>query len=208
MKKLTLLLACFTMGMSLNAQNNNATVPPEPIEQSSFSIGFTGGFGHAFLMPYSNTVFRPSWDAGISAIYSPWKHWGIGLDALYSVEGAKFKYSGTAGSSDYTVQTELDYVRVPLKAIYFFRTYEADFRPKITLGPTLGILVNDANRPNAQSVDFGANVSLGFNYRIARAIWINVDASYYQGFLDAYSGNSERDLNGNARLNAGINFGF
>lgn len=209
MKKVFLTLALVTISILGHSQNNSKVIPPEPIEQSKFSIGVIGGFGHSFLMPYSNTAFCPSWNAGISAIYSPWQHWGVGLDALYSAEGAKFYYqNGASDQSDLTIHRELDYVRVPVKVIYFFRTYEKDFRPKVSLGPTLGVLVNEKNSSNASSVDLGANLTLGFNYRIARAIWINVDANYYQGFLDTYSGNSETDLNGNIRLNAGINFGF
>jgi len=209
MKKLSLLIALASTSIVGHSQNNNEkNVPPAPIEQSKFSIGIIGGFGHSFLMPYSNTTFRPSWNAGISAIYAPKQHWGIGIDVLYSVEGAKFKYTNPVSQTDYTVQTELDYIRIPVKAIYFFRGYEKDFRPKVALGPTLGILMSETNSVNAASVDLGANLSLGFNYRIAKAIWINVDASYYQGFLDTYSSNSDKDLNGNIRLNAGINLGF
>ncbi len=209
MKKLSLFIALTSSSLLGYSQNNNEkNVPPEPIERSKFSIGVIGGFGDSFLLPYVNAQFRPSWNVGISAIYAPKQHFGIGIDALYSVEGAKFLYHNPYNQTDYTSQTELDYIRIPVKAIFFFRGYEKDFRPKVALGPTLGILVNETNSVNAASVDLGANLSLGFNYRIAKAVWINVDASYYQGFLDVYSNNSENDLNGNVRLNAGINLGF
>lgn len=191
-----------------NTGNNNKIEPPAPIAQSKFSIGLKGGFGHSFMVPYQNYIFCPSWDAGVSAIYAPGKHWGLGVDALYSMEGAKFEYlnAETGASSD--VQATLDYIRIPVKAIYFFRDYTKDFRPKVALGPSLGILVGEVNSRNAASIDLGGKFTAGFNYRVAKAIWINVDASYYQGFMDIYSNNSENDFNGNVRLDAGINFGF
>ncbi len=193
---------------AFSQDNNNKIETPAPIEQSKFSIGLKGGFGHSFIMPYRNYIFCPSWDAGISAIYAPGTHWGIGLDALYSMEGAKFEYLDPVSGNGYDRQVTLDYVRIPVKAIYFFRDYDKDFRPKVSLGPSLGILVGEVNSTNARSIDLGGKFTAGFNYRVARAIWINVDASYYQGFMDVYSGNSENDLNGNVRLDAGINFGF
>lgn len=208
MKNLSLIIAFTSATLVGYAQNNNEKEPPAPIEQSKFSIGVDGGFGHSFLQPYSNVVFRPSWSAGLSAVYAPGQHWGIGLGANYSVEGVKFKYTNANNQTEFTSQNELGYVRVPLKAIYFFRSYEKDFRPKVTLGPTLGILVNEVNSVNAASIDFGGNASLGFNYRLAKAIWLNVDAVYYQGFVDTYSTNSDNDLNANIRLNVGLHLGF
>lgn len=209
MKKIffIILLACTALA-GYAQTNNNSIKMPEPIVQSKFSIGVDGGFGHSFLMPYSNEVFRPSWNAGISAIYAPMQHFGVGLGVNYSVEGAKFKYNNAVTNTDYTVQTELDYVRVPLKAIYFFKTYESDFRPKVSIGPTFGVLVGETNSVNARSIDIGANATIGFNYRLARAIHLNVDANYYQGFLDTYSGNSDNDLNSNIRLQVGLHFGL
>jgi len=201
MKNLALLLALATTTIGF-AQNNNDKIPVEPIEQSVFSIGVKGGFGHSFIVPYSNYDFMPSWNAGISAVYAPKQHWGIGLDVTYSGEGVKLK------SGDYTNTTQLDYLRVPIKAIYFFRTYEEDFRPKISLAPTLGFMVNDHDNNGFKSTDFGGSLSLGFNYRLLRAVWLNVDASYYQGVIDIYQGNNENDLNGNVRLDLGVSFGF
>jgi hypothetical protein len=206
--KTLLFIALASSALLGYSQNNNDVVPPAPVEQSKFSIGVKGGFGHSFMVPYKNYIFGPSWDAGISAIYAPGQHWGLGVDALYSMEGAKFEYLDNETGIGYNRQATLDYIRIPVKAIYFFRGYDKDFRPKITLGPSLGILVGEVNSVNASSIDLGGKITAGFNYRVARAIWINVDASYYQGFLDVYSNNSENDLNGNVRLDAGINFGF
>lgn len=202
MKKISLLLTALSLTLAIRAQTNNDKIPSEPIRQSRFSLGVKGGFGHSFLMPYSNYEFNPSWNAGLSAVISPWEHWGVGVDVNYSAEGATFDYG------DHTIQNNLDYLRVPLKAIYFFRTYEMDFRPKISLGPTVGFLVNDPNTLKANSFDLGGTFNVGFNYRLIRAVWLTVDAGYYQGFLDVYDANTDTDLNGNMRLDVGVSFGF
>lgn len=201
MKTFTLIAALFTAGIC-SAQTNNDKIPADPIKQAPFSVGLKGGFGQSYIMPYSNYTFNSSWDAGISATYSPWAHWGIGLDAVYSSEGGSFNYM------DQISTIKLDYVRIPVKAIYFFRTYEKDFRPKITLGPKVGFLVNETNSTNANFLDLGANLTAGFNYRLLRAVWLNADVSYYQGFIDTYKSNSVTDLNGNVRLDLGICVGF
>ncbi len=202
MKNLKLIIAGLFVTGACFSQSNNDKIPAEPIKQSTFSIGLKGGFGHSYIMPYSDYAFNSSWDAGIAATYSPWAHWGIGLDAVYSSEGGSFNYLNGVST------IKLDYVRIPVKAIYFFRTYDKDFRPKITLGPKVGFLVNETNSTNANFLDLGANVTAGFNYRLLRAVWLNADISYYQGFIDTYQNNSEKDLNGNVRLDLGINVGF
>lgn len=201
MKKFVVILAIATVSLRSFSQNNTI-IPEKPIEESKFSFGIKGGFGHSFLIPYKGNVFMPSWDAGLSAVYSPFMHWGFGLDAVYSAEGVKFENSET------TSITNLNYVRVPLKAIYFFNKYENDFRPKVAIGPTIGFLTNSKDNPGFNKTDLGGNVSAGFNYRLLRAVWLSVDANYFQGFTDVYKANSETDLNGNIRLDVGINIGF
>ncbi|MBA3682195.1 MAG: PorT family protein [Bacteroidetes bacterium] len=202
MKNTFIILAFVSASIVSHAQTNNDIIPPQPIEQSKFSIGVKGAFGHSFLMPYSEPAFMPSWDAGISTIFSPYEHLGFGIDATYSGEGVKFV------TPEYTSVTHLNYVRVPVKVIYFFRHYDKDFRPKVAIGPTIGFLTNKGENAGYNKFDFGANASLGFNYRLLRAVWLNADASYYQGFTDVYKSNNEKDLNGNVRLNLGLSFGF
>ena len=202
MKRIHIIIACISASIGSYAQTNIDIIPPQPIEQSKFSIGVKGAFGHSFLMPYSDPSFLPSRDAGLSAIFSPYKHLGFGIDATYSREGVKFE------TPEYTSTTELKYVRLPVKVIYFFRDYDKDFRPKIAIGPTIGFLTNKGDNSAYNTTDVGVNASLGFNYRLLRAVWLNIDASYYQGLTDIYKSNNERDLNGNARLNLGLSFGF
>lgn len=202
MKKISLLLSAFFVSLTVFSQNNNDIIPSKPIRQSKFSLGIKGGVGHSYIAPYRDYAFNLSGNVGLSAVVSPWTNWGIGIDAFYSSEGATFK------SSDLEFAQQLDYIRIPLKGIYFFRDYEQDFRPKVTFGPSLGILINEKNSVNASALDLGGNVSLGFNYRLVRAVWLNADLNYYQGFTDVYANNSAKDLNGNIRLDLGVSFGF
>ena len=208
MKKLTFIIALVATTLSGYSQNNNNVDAPGPIEQSKFSIGFKGGYGHSTIMPFTHATFCPSWDAGIAAVYAPAVHWGVEVDALYSEEGVNYKYRSSGEETYHTKQIYLDYVRIPVKAVYFFRAYDKDFRPKIAVGPSMGFLVNQVGSNGASSFDVGATGLVGFNYRIAKAVWINVDAVYYQGFLDTYSNRSSNELNSNMRLDAGINVGF
>jgi hypothetical protein len=210
MKKIIILISCISTALSSFSQNNNNIDPPVPAEQSVFSIGPQGGFGHSYITPCEGGKFQPSWDAGISAVYAPGVHWGIELDIRYSAEGRKFERTIKRGDAYYTETSvaQLNYWRIPLKGVYFFRTYEHDFRPKITLGPTIGFLTSQINSVGAKSVDFGANASLGFNYRLVRAIWLTADVNYYQGFVDVYENTSDKELNGNVRLDLGVSFGF
>lgn len=203
MKKIILLISSIITSVSF-AQNNNNLDPPVPVKQSVFSLGAQGGFGHSYITNISNKKFQPSWDAGIVAIYSPGAHWGAELDIRYSAEGVKYENPST--NRENTIF--LRYIRIPLKAAYFFRKYENDFRPKIALGPVVGVLNEEVNSVGANTVDFGLNASLGFHYRIVRAIWFTGDINYYQGLLDTYDATPANELNGNIRLDLGLSFGF
>jgi outer membrane protein W len=172
-------------------------------ERAAFTIGPTVGWTHAFFTPYSNWEFNPEWTAGLSTIYSPWEHWGVGADVRYSTEGSRVKYEST------TNDIRLDYLRVPIKGMYFFNDYGDPFRPKITLGPSIGFMMNETNVNgiHANKVDLGLNGSLGFNLRLMPDFWLNIDANYYQGLTEVRNtGTSER--NGHMCLQAGLLFGL
>ncbi|HET6224866.1 MAG TPA: outer membrane beta-barrel protein, partial [Bacteroidia bacterium] len=203
MKKIILLGCAVVITTLAFAQNNNNIDPPVDVKQSVFSLGAQGGFGHSYLTNIPNKKFQPSWDAGLVAIYSPGVHWGVELDVRYSAEGVK--YEDLSPDRENTIF--LRYIRVPLKATYFFRKYENDFRPKISLGPDFGFLTEEVNSTGVNSFDFGLNASIGFHYRIVRAIWFTADVNYYQGLLDNYDATDVNELNGDVRLDLGLSFG-
>ncbi|MEO6901495.1 MAG: outer membrane beta-barrel protein [Bacteroidia bacterium] len=207
MKKIVTLVSCFAISLSVFSQSDNTTNNnnvASPAKQSVFSVGVHGGFGHSYITTNNHSRFHPSWDAGVAAIYAPWANWGLELGVRYSVEGTKNNSSLT--NTDYT--TELRYIRIPLKAVYFVGPYENDFRPKFSIGPVIGFLQDETNGIGAKAVDFGATVSAGFHYRLAKAIWFTTDVKFYQGFIDIYPQTANNDLNGNIRLDLGLNFGF
>lgn len=208
MKKIITLASCFGFSLALLAQNDNVSnnnAIASPAKQSIFSVGAHVGFGHSYITSNTESKFHPSWDAGIAAIYAPWANWGVELGVRYSVEGSKF----ISPFNNITYTTELRYIRVPLKAVYFVGPYENDFRPKFSLGPVIGFLQDETTSiGSSNDIDFGAMASVGFHYRIAKAIWFTTDLKFYQGLIDTYPQTSHNDLNGNIRLDLGINFGF
>ncbi len=208
MKKIITLVSCMVVSFSLFSQNENTTTNNNSIasaaEQSVFSLGVHGSFGHSYITSVGDSKFDPSWGAGIAAIYAPWVHFGVETGVRYSAEGCRISTPLYGGTSS----TLLQYIRVPVKAVYFVGPYANDFRPKFSIGPVIGFLTNEGKIVRATSVDFGATASVGFHYRVAKAIWFTTDLNFYQGFVDTFKITSDKNLNGNLRLDVGLNFGF
>lgn len=158
---------------------------------------------------------------GVNYIYSSAEKWGFGVGAFFSQEGVG--YDSDVANLD--GKTTLEYIRVPLKGIFFFNTIAYRFRPKAFLGPSLGFLLSahsklgdadrikleDRNKPN--SFDLGITGGVGFNYKLASRTWLNFDLGYTHGLI----GLANSDLNVdrandtfNRSINAtiGISFGF
>ena len=202
MKKAMIIVAVLGIGMVSKAQR--------------LTLGPTGGFGHSWI---SNTngegKFNPAWNAGLSLIYSTNTNWGIGADVKYSAEGNKVDQAGVAN----TINT--NYVRVPLKAIYFFGKQGDAVRPKISAGPTFGFLTN-ANTAvtdegvkvktdisdNIKGFDFGVNAAAGLNIKVANRTWLNTDVAYYQGLTDITKSTNTTQRNGNIGVNVGLLVGL
>lgn len=177
---------------------------PAP-SQANFSIGPSVGFGHSYLMPFQNWKYQGTWNAGIVMNYAPVEWWGLGADIRYSVEGSRTQLEGIERV------TELQYLRVPVKFMLFGGSYTDAFRPKFTIGPSVGFLLGESDTYDAKanSVDVGGTASIGFNQRVShRGIWLNVDLCYYQGFVDVRQHSGMTETNGNVTLNAGLAFGI
>ena len=173
------------------------------VAQSKFSLGPNAGLGHSWVSNTNNAGFKLAANAGLSLVYSATEHFGIGLDAKYSFEGVKAK--GNTG-------LDLNYFRLPLKAIYFFNGYGNAFRPKIFAGPSLGFLSSaksgDTDVKSAfNSSDIGITAGVGFNYRLVQNTWFNADLNYLHGLSDVTKG-SEVNHNRNIGINVGVNFGL
>lgn len=174
------------------------------------SIGPSVGFGHAGVRNTAGTdVFNPWWTAGVIINYSTSEHIGFAADVLWSMEGARIE-DGEGIETDLALQ----YVRVPLKFAYFMGDFEDGFRPKVTIGPSMGFLVDaDADNESTgttdvkstfESFDLGANASIGFNWKMGDNMWLNTDFNYYHGFLEI----SPNQYNSNFGLKVGLAFGL
>ena len=177
----------------------------------TFSIGPAIGFGHTGVRNTSGTdVFKPNWNAGIIINYSKMKHTGFAADILWSMEGARVQSGG------YESELTMQYIRVPLKFAYFFGDFEDNFRPKITIGPSMGFLLSatsDSDAPDASKTDvtgsyytfdIGGTASVGFNLKLGENVWLNTDLNYYTGFRPIRAS----QYNSNFGLRVGVAFGL
>lgn len=209
MKKYVLGLVLSIMSLAAVAQSN--------------SLGINAGFGHSWIKNYSDAQFNPHGNFGASFVHSTKSSFGFGADLKFSLEGAQEEY--VSGGTKYEHTTDLNYVRVPLKAIWFFGKYGQKVRPKIHLGPSLGFLVgaNDkiVNTTNGNIVsdrksdddyhnfDIGVLAGIGFNYRLVKNTWFTTDLNYYTGFKDiSQNPGTAKHINNNLALNIGVNWGI
>lgn len=186
------------------------------MQAQTISLGVKGGFGDAWV--HSDVIttdvgFLPSWDAGLSMIYSSDQHIGFGADLTYSAEGVKYVAPDSLPNA--SAEINLSYIRLPLKAIYFFGEFEDAVRPKLVLGPEFGVLTsaetNDIDVTDFyNTLDIGVHVGLGANFKAGDRMWLNADVTYTQGLLDITDDifTEQNDLNGNLRLNVGLLFGL
>ena len=203
MKKILLALIV-SIGFSLAAE-----------AQSKFSLGPNAGVGTSWLDNTANRKSKLAGNVGLSLVYSAATHFGIGLDAKYSFEGGKY----TASNQPVTV--DLNYVRVPLKAIYFFGNYGNAVRPKVYVGPSFGFLAGGKttieptpatkivrdSKELYKSFDFGVTAGAGLNFRLVKNTWFNADVNYLHGITDIRKP-EVNEHNRNLGVNVGVNFGL
>lgn len=178
--------------------------------QLNLSVGPNAGFGHAWTSGSGDNRYHPAGNFGVAVVYSHNNHVGLGLDLKYSIEGGKKEFANV------DVTTRLNYLRIPIKGIYFFRDYGASFRPKISLGPSFGFLVGGKKEVGSvetdakdlyNSFDFGLLGSAGFHYNLVTNTWLHFDVSYYHGLSDV-SETAETNKNRNIGVNVGVAFGI
>jgi outer membrane protein W len=199
---------------ALTATKTNAQV------KDNLSLGPIGGFGHSWisgdLATGTERKFEPSLNVGGRLVYSATPKIGFGLDAAFRTEGGKVESAATE------TRTNLNYIRLDPKILYFFGEYGQKLRPKIGVGPSFGFLVGgktetktDANTVKFDSkdfykgFDFGLSALLGFNYRLKSKTWLNVDASYNHGLTNVAKNNiGDANQNRSLFLNVGVTFGI
>jgi len=210
-----MLVAGLVAAMSTTASAQDAT--NKTTNRNYFSLGPVVGFGHSWIgQTEGKKLFNSTGYLGLGMVYSRREHWGFGADLVLSSEGQRARY--TLGSSDYNASINALYIRVPLKATYFFGDYGDKIRPKIYAGPSLGFKVGERYDADDESLkpsenvfnffDLGVQAGVGANFRVGRRTWLNADISYYQGVLDAIKDDADDgyNTNQNVRLNVGLLF--
>lgn len=201
-----------------------STISFSGLSQSN-SIGINGGFGHSWIKNQQDIQFNPAGNFGLAFVHSTKSSFGFGADLKFSSEGGQEEY--TSGSSKFEHTTDFNYLRVPLKAIFFFGRYGQKVRPKIHIGPSIGLLIgandkilNTANgsvlvdkksTDDYHNLDVGLNGGIGFNYRLVKNTWFTTDLNYYSGFTGTRKTSNTslpRYINNNIALNIGVNWGI
>ena len=217
MKKVLLLGSALVLGLffKTNAQDAKAQY---------ISLGPVFGIGASRIsnMPGSENI-KASPYLGIGLVYARNAHWGWGGELGISHEG----YSTDIGLNTLTVNPV--YLRMPLRAYYFFGSYKSAVRPKVYLGPTIGVKLDEVQYMNGnrmvnsdvyttyyttnsdqfRTVDIGLNAGGGLNVRLAQGVWLNMDMGYNLGFTDAVADAANNyNVNENMRFNIGVLFGL
>ncbi len=212
MKKIIMVCAAMCSVLVLHAQH--------------MSAGITVGSGTGWMSNSGNhVVHKESCNVGATFVYSTNAHWGFAADVKYSREGYKFTYPGTGPYTGRTMDTRVssDFIRVPLRVVYFFNDYSKGVRPKISLGPSVGFLtggkirMEDDDRDNLSKThvndqfkffDLGVQGTAGVNFRLAEEVWLSTEIAYYQGLLKQNKFGSNSMMNSNLVLNLGLTVGI
>lgn len=215
MKKLLLIAATLTafqiQGNAQNMKNNG--------RGQYLSIGPVVGGGINWVSNLGGTTnsMIPSGNLGIGLIYAKDAHWGWGTQLTVASEGYDVRYGNNA------VKAVPIYLRMPLRAYYFFGDMKSTVRPKVYLGPQFGLKLTETdhmaspysettvynNAGNFRTFDAGVNAGAGVNVRLMKGTWLNLDLGYYQGLTDAVKDPAGHyNTNQNLGLNAGVLFGL
>jgi outer membrane protein W len=188
------------------------------------SIGITVGSGTGWM---SNTgqhvVHKESCNVGATFMYSTQTHWGLAADIKYSREGYKHTYDGTLAYEGKKMDERVssDFIRIPIRVIYFFNDNSHNVRPNISLGPSFGFLTGGKIRneddntiytktpvKNAyNSFDFGVQGTVGLSFKLRETLWLSTDVAYYHGFITQNTYGSNNMMNRNVVLNLGLRIG-
>lgn len=212
MKKILLSVLLLLSVLAVNAQRT--------------SIGITAGAGTAWMSDVDQDVtFNPAWNLGGTLVYSTAHHWGFGVDVKYSREGVRFEHPGSGPYNGQTMTTKVgsDYIRVPLRAIYFFNSDDKTFRPNISVGPSFGFLTGgsvrmyDGNdreiskslvKDSFDAFDFGVQGTIGASFMVSEGVWFSADLAYYHGLIQQNQNGPNNMMNRNLGVNLGLRFGI
>ena len=179
------------------------------------SLGPSVGVHHSWITGMENVKFKPGVSAGGVLTYSPSPHWGLGGDIRFAfLQGSKSGVQFGESRENYIINAT--YLRVPLKATYFFGKFGDKVRPKLYAGPSFGFLLGgETSVSNStlltktnkvlQGSDYGFIAGAGFNYRLKPNTWFNFDLAYTNGLKDVTEAPGYH-ASRNITLNVGVTF--
>ncbi len=196
MKKPVLLLALVLSIFSLKANAQDT------------SWGFMGGVNNSTVNSYvNNNIFKPGLNLGLFINSSRNAKSGLKTQFLYSQLGSEFE--GTDN------KLKLQYFQIPVMGVLYLNDRSNKFRPKILIGPYLGVKLsgiggvskaNQYNTPNFNFLDLGGKAEVGFNYKLGERMWLNTEIFFAQGFTDVFKEESIKMINQSYGINLGVSF--
>jgi hypothetical protein len=228
--KLLFTLALNAFSALAIAQTSNVS---EPYDQY-FTVGPMLGVNFSNFKGVDNAETKAGLNAGAFFVYSFQEHFGLSAGLLYSVEGAEYTTTSVAPlfTEDDKLKTKLNYLRIPVLANVFFGQHGNIIRPKVFLGPSLGFLLGAESKTEStvnnnsvvstnntttdvkdqfSSIDFGAVLGAGLNWKLAEETWLNLDLGYYLGasdIRDKKPSGTDAIKNEGASVKLGVGFGL
>ncbi len=175
--------------------------------QEGFRVGIEGTPQMSWLMnndDQKNTSFEEvntfNGSCGISAGYGFSKNFGVGLYALYSMQGERFKFNGVEQYK------KLDYVKIPLMLVYFTEinsnwVFFGKIGPQLDLLMTAKLTDKDGNnivsdQKNAYAnYDIAGAASAGLGLKLTEMLMLDAALSYDYGFTDAENKDYKKNIN-------------
>lgn len=125
-------------------------------QEGTFKIGVVGLPQITWLLNQDDSDAGPNLDyvstwgfaGGLTAAYNFTDYLGVGLDVLYSSQGQKYK--GTVSGADWTAQTSLNYLKLPL-LFRFNSDPNSPVQFNFFIGPQLNYLLSYKDRFESKS---------------------------------------------------------
>lgn len=179
------------------------------MKAQTLSIGPIAGVNYSKISNITNAEYQTGLAVGAFANYSINEKFGLGIKAMFSQLGTG--YENSEG------KTRLNYIQVPLTAVYYFGSVGNKIRPKVFLGPYAGFLLsakdgdgNDIINANGTDVfkklDVGVLGGLGINLIVSDRTWLNVDLGYATSMVNLTDNGLENYKNNALQLGVGLSF--
>lgn len=195
-----------------------AVVLTNQVSAQNFSIGAKGGASINSFSEFPYDEIQPGYNAGVFGWYSSESRWAVGGDLTYRQTGGEYERTFIGLPTNSPEETRLNYVSLAPRIGFFLNDFDSKWRPKVTVGPTIGYLLNADDIPGDFNIEneikdwnFGAVAGIGLNYEVAQAIWINADVDYNFGINNISTASNtipERLTNQGLGINLGVAFGL